>query len=135
MNFNRPDWNLILDDFGMLFINPFTYDYHGFVSIDGALAPLSQLGAIYLAIFGPTREARIFGRTVLIWVVATATVIAFLHNFYYYTGLIYQGPDARHFIPNSLAVLRDLPGQPNFRPGRARHRSPVARLAGGTPYL
>ncbi|MBO0800692.1 MAG: hypothetical protein J2P31_17880, partial [Blastocatellia bacterium] len=99
MNFERPNWRLILDDFSLLFMNPFTYDYNGLLNIDGILAPLSQLGAIYLAIFGRTRDARIFGRTVLIWVVATAATIAFLHNLYYYTGLIYQGPDARHFIP------------------------------------
>jgi hypothetical protein len=97
MLFSGPSWSVIHDDIGAVIINPFTFHYT--VNIDGALVPLSQLGAIYLAVFGTTREARIFGRTVLVWVVATALVIAVLHNFYYYTGLIYQGPDPRHFIP------------------------------------
>jgi hypothetical protein len=99
MSFAGPSWNVILDDIGMVIINPLSYDFAGHYNIDGALVPLSQLGAIYLAALGTTREARIFGRTVLAWVVATALVIAILHNFYYYTGFIYQGPDPRHFIP------------------------------------
>jgi hypothetical protein len=99
MLFSAPSWHVILDDIGMVIINPFSYDFREHASIDGALAPLSQLGAVYVAVFGTTREARIFGRTVLVWVVATALVIAVLHNFYYYTGIIYQGPDPRHFIP------------------------------------
>jgi hypothetical protein len=99
MSFSGPSWHVILDDIGMVLINPFSHHFAEHANIDGALVPLSQLGAIYLAVFGATREARIFGRTVLVWVVATALVIAILHNFYYYTGLIYQGPDPRHFIP------------------------------------
>jgi hypothetical protein len=99
MNFAGPSWSVILDDIGMVIINPFTYSIKGTATIDGILVPLSQLGAIHLAISGKTRDARIFGRTVLAWVVATAFVIAILHNFYYYTGTMYQGPDPRHFIP------------------------------------
>jgi hypothetical protein len=99
MNFSGPTWSVILDDFGMVIINPFSFHFKGSADIDGVLVPLSQLGAIHLAIFGKTRNARIFARTVLAWVVATAFVIAILHNFYYYTGIMYQGPDPRHFIP------------------------------------
>lgn len=99
MMFSSPSWNVIRDDFLLVIVNPFTYNFNGSANIDGALVPLSQIGAIYLAIFGKTREARIFGRAVLVWVIATCAIIAILHNFYHYTGLVYQGPDPRHFIP------------------------------------
>jgi hypothetical protein len=99
MMFSGPRWNVIRDDLLTVIRNPFTYDFKGSANIDGVLVPLSQLGAIYLAVLGRTREARIFGWTVLVWVITTAAVIAFLHNLYYWTGLIYQGPDPRHFVP------------------------------------
>jgi hypothetical protein len=98
MTFQSPDWNQVLDDVGSVIMNPFTYEYKRYANIDGMLAPLSQLGAIYLAIFGATRKARIFGRTVLVWVVATALMIVILRNFYYYTRVMYQGPHPRYFV-------------------------------------
>ena len=99
MTFSAPNWNVIRDDLLTVIRNPFTYNFKESANIDGALTPLSQLGAIYLAVLGKTREARIFGRTVLVWVATTAAVIVLLHHSYYYTGLIYQGPDPRHFVP------------------------------------
>lgn len=99
MQFSAPHWTVILDDFRQLFFNPFTYNVAGTATIDGWLAPLSQLGALYLAILGKTHNARVFGWTVLAWIFATGAVIAFLHNLHFYTGLVYQGPDPRHFVP------------------------------------
>src|SRR5262249_6988497 len=49
-------------------------------------------------LFGRTRAIRIFGRTMLVWIVATALSIVLLHNLFYYTGHLYLGPDPRDFI-------------------------------------
>jgi hypothetical protein len=97
MLFSGPGWSIIVHDIGEVIMNPFTYNYKLYADINGVLAPLSQLGAVYLAVLGRTRRARIFGLTLLVWVVATAFAIAILHNFYYYTGLMYQGPHPTHF--------------------------------------
>lgn len=99
MLFSAPNWPLFLGDIRYVIPNPFTYNYYGSATIDGVVVPLSQLGAVYLGVFGRTRALRIFGWTVVIWVLATALLIAVLHTFYYYTGLMYQGPDPRHLTP------------------------------------
>lgn len=98
MLFSGPNWGVILDDIRYVVKNPFTYSFKGSANLDGVLVPLSQLGAIHLAFFGKSRDARIFGWTVLIWVLGTAAFIAFVHNFYYHTGFVYQGPDPRHLV-------------------------------------
>jgi hypothetical protein len=97
MNFYGPHWPTIRDDIGRVIVNPFTYRYHERANFEGALVPLSQIGAVHLAIFGKTRGIRVFGRTMVVWVLLTALAIVVLHNFYYYTGRMYQGPDPRHF--------------------------------------
>lgn len=99
MLFSGPSWGVVLADIGNVIHNPFTYHFKGSANLNGILVPLAQLGAIYLAVLGPTRRIRIFGRTMICWVIATAAAIAILHNFFYYTGLIYRGPDPRHFVP------------------------------------
>jgi hypothetical protein len=94
-----PQWRLIMHDLGEVFFTPFSPSFQVRNNIAGAvMVPLSQLGAAYLALFGRTRTERIFGRTMLVWIVATALTIVFLHNFFYYTGHIYLGPDPRDFI-------------------------------------
>jgi hypothetical protein len=96
MSFSAPSWHVFRDDIAQVLMNPLSI--RTAVTIDALVAPLAQVAALYLAAFGRTREARIFGRTVVIWVVATALTIALLHNFYYYTGIMYQGPDPRHLV-------------------------------------
>jgi hypothetical protein len=95
MLYSAPNWSNILNDLGQVFY--FNLDFQ--IKYEGVLSPLSQLGAIYLAIFGDTREARIFGRTMLVWIFATAAIIPFLHFFYYFTGHEYAGPAPPHFVP------------------------------------
>jgi hypothetical protein len=95
-----PHRDAILQLLGEVFFTPFSPTFPVRSNMAGAVVvPLSQLGAIYLALFGQTRAARIFARTVLVWIVATAVSIVLLHNFFYYTGHIYLGPDPRDFIP------------------------------------
>lgn len=99
MLFSRPNLKIILDDVLGVIANPFSYSFKESANIGVLLTPLCQLGAVYLAILGKTREARIFGCTVVVWILGTAFTIALVHNFYYYTGIKYQGPDPRHFVP------------------------------------
>lgn len=98
MTFAGPSWDVIRDDIAKVVMNPFTFQYGELKNIDGTVAPLAHLGAIYLAVAGRTRSIRVFGWTLLAWVVSTALTIAFLHNLYYWTGAMYQGPDPRHFV-------------------------------------
>jgi hypothetical protein len=94
-----PRWALISHNLGEVFFTPFSPSFQARSNFGGAvIVPLSQLGAIYLALWGPTRGARIFGLTMVVWIVATALLIVFIFNFYYYTGHIYLGPDPRHFL-------------------------------------
>ena len=95
MLYSAPRWGALLDD--ARYVTQASLNFQ--TSIEGVLAPLSQLGAVYLAVFGRTREARIFGRTVLVWILATMAVFVVTHYFYFFTGLLYKGPPAPHFIP------------------------------------
>jgi hypothetical protein len=93
-----PQWDVILHHLGEVFYTPFSPTFHVHANVAGAvMVPLSQVGAIYLALFGQTRTLRIFGRTMLVWIVATALIIVLLHNSFYYTGRFYLGPDPRDF--------------------------------------
>lgn len=98
MQFGSPTWGAFITDISQVFINPFTYSYRGTASINGAIAPLAQLGALYLAFRGQSRLAKIFGRTIIVWTILTALTIAIVHYFYFYTLIAYKGPDPRHFI-------------------------------------
>jgi hypothetical protein len=99
MNYGRPNWPAILYDFGAVFFSPLSPTFHARANISGALmVPLSQLGAVYLALLGKTRTLRVFGRAMIVWIVMTACAIAVIHNFYYYTGHAYLGPDPNHFL-------------------------------------
>jgi hypothetical protein len=94
-----PRWNLIVQDLGEVFFNPFSPTFHVRSNVAGAVTvPLSQLGAVYLALLGRTQTARIFGRAMVAWIVATALTVIFVHNCFYYTGHLYLGPDPRDFM-------------------------------------
>lgn len=99
MMFGPPSIANIIDDVSYVFANPFTYNFFGLANIDGALIPLAQLGAIYLAFLGKTRAARVYGWSVIGLVAGTIGAIILFHNFHYYTGVRFQGPDPRHFTP------------------------------------
>jgi hypothetical protein len=99
MNYGRPHLVSILDDFSVVFYSPLSPIFHVRANVLGAvIVPLSQLGAVYLALLGKTRTIRIFGRAMILWIAATALSIAIIHNYYYYTGHAYMGPNPQHFI-------------------------------------
>ena len=95
MLYSRPTWRAVLDD--AIYVSQWSLDFR--TSIEGVLAPLCQLGAVYLAIFGATRESRLFGRTMLVWLLATMALFVVTHYCYYFTGHSYMGPAGPHFLP------------------------------------
>lgn len=98
MQFGQPNFSVFLDDFGQVFKNPFKYRFPGGNSIEGLLSPLALIGCIYILIFGQNKSIRIFGATVFLMATSIGFVIAIIHYFYYYTQVIYLGPDPRHFV-------------------------------------
>ena len=98
MQFGQPNFTVLIDDLGQVFKNPFKYRYPGGNSIEGLLSPLALASSIYIFIFGQNRSIRMFGATVFLMAASIAFVIAIIHYFYYYTQVIYLGPDPRHFV-------------------------------------
>lgn len=98
MLFGDPSWSTFWEDTRRVFVNPFDYVWPGRNSIDGLMAPIGQLGAALLVLFGPTRNTRIFGWCVILWSILTAITIGILHFFYFYAEMMYNGPDPRHFV-------------------------------------
>jgi len=98
MLFGEPSWDVFWEDIQRVFLNPFSYEWPGGNSLDGIIAPIGQLGAFHLILFGSNHKARVFGWVVILWAIVTAITIGVLHFFYFYTELMYQGPDPRHFV-------------------------------------
>jgi hypothetical protein len=98
MQFGKPNYSVLIDDLGQVFKNPFKYRYPGGNSIEGLLSPLALAGSIYIFIFGQNRSIRMFSAIVFLMATSIAFVIAIIHYFYYYTQVIYLGPDPRHFV-------------------------------------
>ena len=93
MLFGAPSWAALRADA----ISALQFSLDTSVKYEGLIAPVAQAGALYLAVFGRTRNVRLFGRAMCAWILLTILIFFVTHYFFHFTGHVYKGPPGPHY--------------------------------------